>query len=168
MNWELLEHHEVHTEVLKKKLFTTAFSKKLSGCYRKVEIFSWEVNNTDKSKDSHMEKQFLISSSTSSSNGPSWHQKVLITRQSTPSDGLFFWQTSEGTTRDSRSSGSPEYNPTNKMNSTKNLKLQLSLFKASNTQREAFRKAKTYLAKIAIVLHDAPGQTLTFPQVRKS
>lgn len=39
---------------------------------------------------------------------------------------------------------------------------------ASSSQRGLFMKASTYLAKIAVLLQEAPGKMLTFSQVRKS
>ncbi|XP_059206056.1 forkhead box protein C2-B [Centropristis striata] len=51
-------------------------------------------------------------------------------------------------------------------NRTEKLGAQLPLFvPASSSQRGLFRKSTTYLAKIAVVLQDAPGKMLTFTQL---
>ncbi|XP_054462273.1 forkhead box protein Q1 isoform X1 [Anoplopoma fimbria] len=57
--------------------------------------------------------------------------------------------------------------PTNKMqNRTEKFGGQLPPFvPASSSQRGLFRKSTTYLAKIAVVLQDAPGKMLTFTQL---
>ncbi|XP_042362749.1 forkhead box protein Q1 [Plectropomus leopardus] len=51
-------------------------------------------------------------------------------------------------------------------NRTEKFGAQLPLFvAASSSQRGLFRKSTTYLAKIAVVLQDAPGKMLTFTQL---
>lgn len=39
---------------------------------------------------------------------------------------------------------------------------------ASSSQQHLFRKSTTYLAKVAVILQEAPGKMLTFTQVRRS
>lgn len=39
---------------------------------------------------------------------------------------------------------------------------------AGSSQQRLFRKSTTYLAKIAVVLQDAPDKMLTFTQVRQT
>ncbi|XP_044026808.1 forkhead box protein Q1-like [Siniperca chuatsi] len=51
-------------------------------------------------------------------------------------------------------------------NRTERFGAQLPLFvPASSSQQHLFRKSTTYLAKIAVVLQDAPGKMLTFAQL---
>lgn len=61
------------------------------------------------------------------------------------------------------------YSPANEMeNQTGNLGTPLSLSDpASSAQKALLSNTTTYLAKIAIVLHDAPDKMLTFTQVTK-
>lgn len=124
----------------------------------------------------------MVTGSTSSRNDPSTYQKALTNLHCTPSNVLLSQQDLYLELHFTSTSALCEVvitlcvgldssdSPTSKMqNRTEKFGAQLPLFApASSSQQHLFRKSTTYLAKIAVILQDAPGKMLTFTQVRKS
>lgn len=125
----------------------------------------------------------VITGSTAiSANGSSTYQKVHINLQCTPSDVRLSRQVLKSTadpfTSNLHSVSLWTYwfcvwdsdFPMNKMqNRMEKFGAQLPLLvPTSSSQQRLFRKGTTYLAKIAVVLQDAPDKMLTFIQVRET